>query len=118
MLQNEAVDADEDIEHFEDIKENDDNQIIPTLDSTENKGHIADTKNGPEDESDSSLDEPGSAASDSEEDILNESDDLLGGGRLSKLEESKSTPDIELHNGQHQMLPGGYNPRHREPTYW
>lgn len=117
VLQNEAVDADEDLEHFEDITEDNDNQAIPAPNG-DNKGRVADTSKGSDDDSDSSLDESASATSGSEEDTLNEADDLLGEGGLDKLEEFKSTSDHEVQNLQDQMLPGGYNPRHREPTYW
>lgn len=118
VLQNEAADADEDLEHFEDITENDDNQGILAPDKSDNKDRVTDASNGSDNDTDSSLDEGGSATSGSEEDSLNEADDLLGDGGLDKLEEFKSTSDLELHNLQGPTLPGGYNPRHREPAYW
>lgn len=118
VLQNEAAADDEDLEHFEDITENNENPAIPAPDYRDNKGHVADTINGSDNDGDSSLDVSGSATSGSEEDSLNEADDLLGEGRLDKIEEFKSTSDHEVHNLQGPSLPGSYNPRHREPTYW
>ncbi|KAI3455663.1 hypothetical protein Pfo_012326 [Paulownia fortunei] len=118
VLQNETADADEDLEHFEDITENDEKkQAIPAPDSRDDKGSVADTNNGSDDDGDYSLDESGSANSGSEEDCLNEADDLFGEGGLNKLQELKSTSDHEVQNLQGLSLPGGYNPRHREPTY-
>ncbi|KAK6124692.1 hypothetical protein DH2020_041547 [Rehmannia glutinosa] len=117
VLQNEAVDADDDLEHFEDITENDENQAIPAPDNRGTKGLIADSSNVSDDDGDSSLDERGSATSGSEGDIFNEEDDLLGEGGLDKLEEFKSNSNHEVHNLQGPSLPGGYNPRHREPSY-
>lgn len=132
LLQNESADADDDLEHFQDITENNDNQIVPASDSKGvpasdnkevpasvnkvNKGHIAVTSNENDDDSDSSLDESGSASSDSED--FNEGDDLLGEAGLDKLEELKATSDHEVHNLEGVTLPGGYTPRHREPSYW
>ncbi|KAK6148778.1 hypothetical protein DH2020_016303 [Rehmannia glutinosa] len=117
VLQNEAVDADDDLEHFEDITENDENQAIPAPDNRGTKGLIADSSNVSDDDGDSSLDERGSATSGSEGDIFNEEDDLLGEGGLDKLEKFKSNSNHEVHNLQGPSLPGGYNPRHREPSY-
>ncbi|KAL0354435.1 UNVERIFIED_CONTAM: CCAAT/enhancer-binding protein zeta [Sesamum radiatum] len=41
LLQNEAADADEDLEHFEDITEDDENQVIP-VPNRDSKGSVAD----------------------------------------------------------------------------
>ncbi|XP_011072672.1 CCAAT/enhancer-binding protein zeta [Sesamum indicum] len=116
LLQNEAADADEDLEHFEDITEDDDNQVIP-VPNRDNNGIVADIKKESDDDSESSPSESGSASSGSEGDTLNDTDDLLGEGGLNKLEEFKPTSDHEVRNHQGPMLPQGYNPRHREPTY-
>ncbi|PIN01186.1 hypothetical protein CDL12_26307 [Handroanthus impetiginosus] len=115
MLQSEA--ADEDLEHFEDITENEDNQAIPAPDKRDNKGCDADTMNRSDDDSDTPLDESDSSTSGSEEDGLSDLGNLLGGEGLGKLDESKSTSNNEVHNIQRPTLPGGYNPRHREPTF-
>ncbi|KAL0415008.1 UNVERIFIED_CONTAM: CCAAT/enhancer-binding protein zeta [Sesamum latifolium] len=114
LLQNEAADADEDLEHFEDITEDDDNQVIP-VPNKDKKMSVADISKESDDDSESSPDESGSASSGSDIDTLNETDDLLGESGLNKLEEFTPTSDHEVQNHQGPMLPGGYNPRHREP---
>ncbi|KAL3632097.1 hypothetical protein CASFOL_025081 [Castilleja foliolosa] len=110
VQQNEAADADDGLEHFEDITENDENQAVPATDNREQKVVVADISNG----SDSDVAESGS---DSEGDSLDETDDLLGKRGLPKHEEIKSTSDHEVTSLQGRALPGGYDPRHREPTY-
>ncbi|KAK4395034.1 CCAAT/enhancer-binding protein zeta [Sesamum angolense] len=102
--------------HFEDITEDDDNQVIP-VPNRDNKGRVADISKESDDDSESSPDESGSASSGSDGDTLNDTDDLLGEGGLIKHKEFKPTSDHEVQNHQSPMLPGGYNPRHREPTY-
>ncbi|KAL0319476.1 UNVERIFIED_CONTAM: CCAAT/enhancer-binding protein zeta [Sesamum angustifolium] len=116
LLQNEAADADDDLEHFEDVTEDDDNQVIP-VPNRDNKGCVADISKECDDDSESSPDESGSASSGSDGDTLNDTDDLLGEGGLIKHKEFKPTSDHEVQNHEGPMLPGGYNPRHREPTY-
>lgn len=120
MLQNEAADADDDLEHFEDIDENDENQAIPVQDNGDKKSPVADISNGSDSDGDSSNDdEGGSATSGSDRDSFDEGDDLLGEGGFDKLEELKIASDHKMQNLHEGLaLPGGYNPRHREPSYW
>ncbi|KAL0341800.1 UNVERIFIED_CONTAM: CCAAT/enhancer-binding protein zeta [Sesamum calycinum] len=101
---------------FEDITEDDDNQVIP-VSNRDNKERVADISKESDDDSESSPDESGSASSGSDGDTLNDTDDLLGEGGLIKHKEFKPTSDHEVQNHEGPMLPGGYNPRHREPTY-
>ncbi|KAL2534208.1 CCAAT-binding factor [Abeliophyllum distichum] len=117
VLQNESVD--EDLEHFEDIVDDDNKQasLVP-----DNKDEVAQTSNENDSDSDSSLDKGGSMTSGSDEDDLSEAYGLLGKGGADELKELKSASDRE--GGDHLQrendsltLPGGYNPRHREPTY-
>lgn len=119
VLQNEVVDADDDLEHFEDIAENDGNQAVPaTTDNSDKKGQVAESSHASDDDSEESLLEGGSATSDSEEDGHDEADGLFGEGDF-KAVKSKSTGDFEVCSDQGPTPPpGGYNPRHREPTYW
>lgn len=116
MLQNEATDANEDLEHFEDIPDHDDNQAgnnsIIAQDNKDNKGHAADASSESDDDIDAPLNRSDSASSDSEAD-----DVLLEADGLDKLEESKPTTDEEMQNIQSQTVPGGYDLRHREPSY-
>ncbi|KAL1551796.1 CCAAT/enhancer-binding protein zeta-like [Salvia divinorum] len=120
VLQNEVVDADDDLEHFEDITENDGDQAIPASENSNKKGQVAETSHASADDSEESLLEGGSATSDSDEDGQNEADDLFGGGGFKKTVKSKlkSTGDLEVCSNQAPTPPpGGYNPRHREPAY-
>lgn len=126
MLQNEAADADDELEHFEDITENDDATILAT-DEKDNRNRVADTNIISDDDSEEAPDESGSETSGSDEDNLNEPDDLRGEGGLDKLmamkstnkpKKLKSTADPEAQDPQCLTSPGGYNPRHREPSYW
>lgn len=116
MLQNEATDANEDLEHFEDIPDHDDNQAgnnsIIVQDNKNNKGNAADASSESDDDIDTPLNISDSASSDSEGD-----DGLLGADGFDKLEESKPTSNEEKHNIQSRTVPGGYDPRHREPSY-
>lgn len=116
MLQNEATDANEDLEHFEDIPDNDDNQAgndsIVVQDNRDKKGQAADTSSESDDDIDAPLNRSDSTSSDSEAD-----DGLLGADGLDKLEEPKPTSDQEMQNSQSRTVPGGYDPRHREPSY-
>lgn len=131
MLQNENADAAEDLEHFEDITENEENHAMLSPNNTDNKDLVSDTKDGSDNDSDSSLDTSdsdsdssvdkcGSDTSDSEEDDLTQEDDLLGNMDFYKLEveEIKSTSEDVVTDIKVQTLPGGYDPRLREPSYW
>ncbi|KAL8466406.1 hypothetical protein ACS0TY_035488 [Phlomoides rotata] len=126
VLQNEAADADDDLEHFEDITENDD-VTTPATDDRDDKNQVADTNNRSDDDSEEAQDESGSETSGSDEDNLNEPDDLRGEGGLNKLmamksankppKQLKSTAHPEAQKPQCLAYPGGYDPRHREPSY-
>lgn len=111
MLQNEATDSNDDLEHFEDIPDNDDNQEG----NGSNKDHATEPGSESGDDADTSLDK---SNSDSEEDNFSESDDILGVDGLEKPADSRPTSDQEMHKIQGRTLPGGYSPRHREPGYW
>lgn len=121
VLQNETAVADEDLEHFVDVQEDDDNRVNYKPDKTDNKDSVVQTNNECHGDSDTSLDEDDSVASSSEYDSLNESDDLLGKGGRQKVENF----NLKSGNAAHKVhglndgpaLPSGYNPRHREPNY-
>lgn len=121
MFQNESID--EDLEHFEDIVEEAENPASPTSEKPDNAGEVAHSSDGNNIDSESSLDERGSPTLDSEDDILDKEDDLLVGGNLNNVqEESRRMSDHNGHQPQvfnlTSSLPGGYNLRHREPSYW
>ncbi|VFQ65516.1 unnamed protein product [Cuscuta campestris] len=111
MLQREFVD--DDLEHFEDVKE-DENQASPTTNRT------TDTEDT---HSDDEIDEECSSL---DEDYFDSKDD----GQLDDLflkngldEPMKSTPSSDLYKFEAQtsngslLIPGGYNIRHREPSF-
>lgn len=117
MLQNETMD--EDLEHFKDVAEDDGN---PANTIENEAGQVANIDNI-EDvgaDSDSSLSEDVPAPSGSESDASDEN--LLVGSSLDNFEKSKpatshSEPQSEVSDSR-PLLPGGYNPQHREPLYW
>lgn len=109
MLQNETADANEDLEHFKDIIENEDN--TPAPDDRDNKRHDADAAN----QDSVSSDEPESSGSD--EDDFDEQEDLLKGGIVVKAENSKLNSDHEVYDVNQRIFPGGYKPQHSEPSF-
>ncbi|KAL2481606.1 CCAAT-binding factor [Abeliophyllum distichum] len=100
VIQNES--ADEDLEHFEDIADDDNKQASLVLDNRDNKDEVAQTSNESNIDSDSSLDK--------------------GEGGVDEIEELKSVSDpkgvnhLQRENNS-PTLPGEFNPRHREPAY-
>uniref|UniRef100_A0A5B7B011 Putative CCAAT/enhancer-binding protein zeta n=1 Tax=Davidia involucrata TaxID=16924 RepID=A0A5B7B011_DAVIN len=117
VLQNESVD--EDLEHFEDIVEETENQASTTSKKPDNAGETVRSSDCIDTDSDSSLDEGGSPTSGFEDDVSDGADDLLAGGE--NLRESETISDHNGHQPQvsnvSSSFPGGYNPRHREPSY-
>lgn len=111
MLQNEL--ADEELEHFEDI--------VEEQDKPGGSGDAVLSNNGvhdddDDDDNDMPEDQGGSPAASSDDD-LDKDDDLLGFGGLTKLRESQRKSGDDKSQPRVQTLPGGYDPRHREPTY-
>ncbi|KAK9132331.1 hypothetical protein Scep_011859 [Stephania cephalantha] len=112
VLQSESIDAD--LEHFEDISEEPESEVgtAPSVNSNEN--HSAKTEsNSSESESEDGL--PDSVSSDD----LSESEGILGkhganaiGEVITASDHNKSQPQAP-----NMRLPGGYDPRHREPSY-
>lgn len=130
MLQNESVD--DEFEHFEDIVEETENEAS-IVKETEDKGSavfekqesskefISSSENMKSD-SDSSEDEDDPPASDSDSHVSDEEDELVIANDSENLQASKTPSDD---NGKQPKvsvtkpcLPGGYDPRHREPSYW
>lgn len=119
MLQSESVD--EDLEHFEDIVEETDNEPSTTPKKEEIGVDLVGNSDKMDSESDSAEDEDDSPASSSEDDVSDE-DELLMEDSSKEPQESQPQSD---HNGNQPLinssgssLPGGYDPRHREPSYW
>lgn len=122
MLQNESVDEED--EHFEDIVE-EENINEPSTKRRENKDdpQLAQGSDAATSDSDSPEEEDDSPMSRSEDDISDNDGELL----MRYDEKDAEEPSVKkyLENGQQPrttckelLLPGGYNPRHREPCYW
>ncbi|KAL0009726.1 hypothetical protein SO802_004834 [Lithocarpus litseifolius] len=117
VLQNEAID--EELEHFEDVVEETDDEPNTTSKKEEHVVGLVHGSDAAKSDSASSEDEDDTPASDSED--VSDGEELLVRNDSKDLEESKT---ISEHNGQQRqvsskssLLPGGYNLRHREPSY-
>ncbi|GLU14192.1 hypothetical protein SLE2022_307760 [Rubroshorea leprosula] len=117
VLQNESVD--DELEHFEDIVEETDNEPSNASKKEENNadlhGDAADS------ESDSSEDGGNLQASYSEDDESDDAEELLIRDDSNDHQKPKTLSDHKVQKTQvfpkRSSLPGGYNPRHREPSY-
>lgn len=115
VLQNEL--ADEELEHFEDIVEEPDIQASTAADKPVNLGEGVHGSDSIDNDDDPSEDEGGSPAPSSDDEFSDKGDDdLLGFGGLTTLEESERASEARVQNAK-SSLPGGYDPRHREPIY-
>ncbi|KAF9689828.1 hypothetical protein SADUNF_Sadunf01G0133100 [Salix dunnii] len=118
VLQSESVD--EDLEHFEDIVEETDNELSTTPKKQEIGVDLVGNSGKIDSESDSAEDEDDSPASSSEDDVSDEDELLM---KDSSKEPQESQPKSDHNGNQPQInssgssLPGGYDPRHREPSY-
>ncbi|KAJ4951263.1 hypothetical protein NE237_028095 [Protea cynaroides] len=123
VLQSESVD--EDLEHFEDIMEETENEMgmsaVKQRQGT--SGIVQNTSDGLKagDNSSSDSQDEDSLASYFEEDESDGVEDLLGGDGLNDVRDSKGESVSECGHPQvssmGSSMPGGYNPRHREPSY-
>ncbi|GJT23912.1 CCAAT/enhancer-binding protein zeta [Tanacetum coccineum] len=105
VLQNEL--ADEELEHFEDIVEEPDTQGNTTADKLDSDGDNNDDNDPSDDEAAPTSDDEFSDKGD---------DDLLGFNSLTNLDDSQKASGHAVKNAK-SSLPGGYDPRHREPIY-
>ncbi|KAF8011279.1 hypothetical protein BT93_J1784 [Corymbia citriodora subsp. variegata] len=117
VLQSESVD--EELEHFEDIVEETDNKEINDSIEEKNIGLIVDDSVKDDDSSEEEVD--GSPVSSSDDDELSdEAAELLiknVSPNTQGVESSKNKINQSGVNSTDSLLPGGYNPRHREPSY-
>ncbi|CAK7356462.1 unnamed protein product [Dovyalis caffra] len=119
VLQSELVD--EDLEHFEDILEETDNEPSTTHKKEEIGLDLVGNGDKTNSESDSAEEEDYSPASSSEDDVSDEEEELLIEDSSKELQELQ--PPSDCNGNQPQInstgpsLPGGYDPRHREPSY-
>lgn len=121
VVQNESAD-DDDLEHFEDIVEEAENEpsIAPKKEEKNDVKTVNTIKDGNSD-GDSSEDEDVTPPSDSEEDVSDESEELFIEDKSKDIKKSETLPDRnghQAHVSSKPSLPGGYDPRHREPSYW
>ncbi|KAG2321781.1 hypothetical protein Bca52824_014994 [Brassica carinata] len=125
VVQRESVVEEEDVEHFEDVKDEDDTEPIKESEKEENDVEVdhEEDKTTSRDEDDSSSDDEEEALevrqSDEEDDYA--SDD---GEELFIKETPKETMEVSNDSEKRSQaplksscLPGGYDPRHREPSY-
>ncbi|XP_063937574.1 protein SLOW WALKER 2 [Daucus carota subsp. sativus] len=123
ILQNES--ADDDNEHFEDVLDDAENDVEAIPDKP-NVCEVASSRNACEtnDSSNSSSDERDCLTFGSENEVSDEGDDIFAAGVLNDPGEPKVGSE---HTGPQSLvlnenklkasLPGGYDPRHREPSY-
>ncbi|CAL9240419.1 unnamed protein product [Arabidopsis halleri] len=125
VVQRESVEEEEDVEHFEDViegddidpnkkAENDENDVEVDHDGGEKTSRDGDSSSDDEEalavrQSD---EEDDYASDDSEELIRNETPQLQETMEVSNDMEKRSQPPVKS-----SSLPGGYDPRHREPSY-
>ncbi|AES94857.2 putative CCAAT-binding factor [Medicago truncatula] len=122
-LQNESID--DELEHFEDVVEETDEK--PVAVSNKPSDDILPVQNGDTANSDTDSSEGEDDQLASSEDDDDDLDDALEDGNFSlakskmKHKKSKSESDDEDKKTQEStkkpVLPGGYDPRHREPSY-
>lgn len=115
MLQDESVD--DDLEHFEDVIEETDNEPGPVSEEKDIElVHNSDTANSDHDSSEDDIDSP---ASYSEDEASDEADEFLvrTDSKESKMVPDSSVQQPQVASSEKSALPGGYDPRHREPSY-
>lgn len=118
MLQNESVD--EDLEHFEDIVEESNTEPSCVSKKEENNADIHGGESANSD-GDSSEDEDVFPSSYSDDDASDDADELFIRESPNNLQKPKKVSDQNALKPQvsstQSFLPGGYNPRHRDPSY-
>ncbi|KAJ0006992.1 hypothetical protein Pint_29299 [Pistacia integerrima] len=118
VLQNESVD--EEIEHFEDIVEETDNEPSAALTKEENNDKTVNGIHDANSDGESSGDEDDRPATDSEDDVSDESGEFLIRDNTKKVQKSETQFDRDTQQprpSNKSSMPGGYDPRHREPSY-
>lgn len=127
MVQRESVEEEEDVEHFEDVKEEDDidsnkeAEKVGNDDEVDHDGGKITSRDGDF----SSDDEEALAVRQSDEEDDYASDDAEELFIKETPHELKETMEVSIDREKisqpplkSSCLPGGYDPRHREPSYW
>ncbi|OIW20777.1 hypothetical protein TanjilG_23143 [Lupinus angustifolius] len=116
VLQNEYID--DELEHFEDVIEETDNE--PSTASNKQDNETGLIQNGDDADSESEDDLPASSQDDDSDDASEDGDFVLA----RKEKNSAISKSVSNNEGQQvhasdkkSILPGGYDPRHREPSY-
>lgn len=117
MLQSESVD--DDLEHFVDITEEDDDQPNPPI-QKDNASEVAQEAKHLEN-GNHSLPEEGNSSSESDDDSL-QAEESPARGDLDEPKNARLMSGFNklLPEGSNDklLLPGGYDTRHREPSFW
>ncbi|KAM2957331.1 hypothetical protein FF2_024336 [Malus domestica] len=115
VLQNESVD--DELEHFEDVREETDDKPTPVPEKQELDVELMHCNDAVNSDHDSLEDDEESAASYSDDEGSDEAEEFL-------VTKGQNDPKPALAGGQQPQassesprLPGGYDPRHREPSY-
>ncbi|XP_041015065.1 uncharacterized protein C4F10.09c [Juglans microcarpa x Juglans regia] len=119
VLQNESID--EELEHFEDVIEETAEEPSTAAKEEENDGGLVHSTDATNSDGESSEDEDESPAFNSEDDVSDEAEEFLMRNDSKDIEESKTVSPLNAQRPQvsskKSLLPGGYDPRHREPSY-
>ncbi|KAF5466318.1 hypothetical protein F2P56_016257 [Juglans regia] len=119
VLQNESID--EELEHFEDVVEETAKEPSTAAKEEENDGGLVHSTDATNSDGESSEDEDESPAFNSEDDVSDEAEEFLMRNDSKDIEESKTVSPLNAQRPQvsskKSLLPGGYDPRHREPSY-
>lgn len=122
MLQSESID--EELEHFEDVVEETDNELSTA--SIKQDDGVGVVQNGDDSNSENEFSEKEDdllkSSEDDDSDDASEDTEFSLARNEKDLESSKSASDNEGRQSEisskKSFLPGGYNLRHREPSYW
>ncbi|KAB2613124.1 hypothetical protein D8674_035440 [Pyrus ussuriensis x Pyrus communis] len=116
VLQNESVD--DELEHFKDVREETDDNPTPVPEKQELDVELAHSNDAANSDHDSSEDDNESTASYSEGEGSDEAEEFFV---TKDRNDSKPTPASNVQppqaSSEKPRLPGGYDPRHREPSY-
>ncbi|KAI9119728.1 hypothetical protein K1719_009117 [Acacia pycnantha] len=126
MLQSESID--EELEHFEDVREETDAEPGTAKNKQDNVGPVqngddlnSENESSDKEDSEKEDDLPKSSDSEDDSDDASEDADFMLAKNEKVPENSKYASDDEDHQSQSSsnksLLPGGYNPRHREPSF-
>ena len=119
MRQSESTDEED--EHFEDIVEESEDEPKSAPSDLENDTRPVENGGGAVSDDVSSEDDDDALVSSSDDEVSDEADEFL----IGEDPKNKKSKVVSGSNGKQSQvsskragLPGGYDPRHREPSYW